>query len=197
MKKAVLIFLSCFIAIYFSACCTTQQCCTAQTKQITPAPAAPIGKSSKSLPRIGSSSHDDCYITLYAVGRGAPPKDSEFSEVQKYLLAERAAISDGYRLLSEKLEGVFVDAYSKTSDYVVDYDRIHLATRAFLKGVEITSIKHKDNGVCQVEMKITIFRDLLCEYFPKPVVYNLKTCATQAVNCPTCQRVANQSNCCN
>ncbi len=173
MKKFLFFISVCFITIFFATNYISGETCISQ-KKATPSPPAPIGSVEKPLPHIGNNGVDNCYITLYSVGRGAPPKDSEYSEVQKYLLSERAAISDGYRILSEKLQGVFVDAYTKTADYVVNYDRIHLATSAFLKGVEILNIKHKDNGVCQVEMKITIFRDFLCCYFPKPVVQHIE-----------------------
>ncbi|GEM_PF-3373770 len=115
-----------------------------------------------------------CIINLYSTGRGAPPADKELTDVQKYLLAERAGIADGYRLISEKLRGIFLDAYTRAGNYIVDYDRINIATNSFIRGVEILDIKHKDNGVCQVEMKIAIRNHQLCNHFPKPIVNQIK-----------------------
>ena len=141
----------------------------------TPIP-GPVGEAQPNLPFVGRATSNSCLITLYVLGRGAAPSNYDVSETQRYLLAERAAIADGYRLFSEKLVGVFVDAYTRAGYYAIDYDRIHLATSSFLKGVEILHINHKKNGVCEAEMKITITREQICCYFPQVVVNRIDTC---------------------
>ncbi len=170
MKLKLLFLLLIFM---FVSACATYNCCNNQTQ----IPAKEyVGKTKKDLPYVGETERNDCVITLYVTGKGAPPSDEDLSEVQRYLLAERAAIVDGYRLISEKLEGILVEAYTKVGEYAVEYDKIQVATRAFLKGVEIINIKHKSNGVCLAEMKITITRQQLCCYFPDVVVQHINTC---------------------
>ena len=91
---------------------------------------------------------------IYATGRGSAPSDTSLTETQRYLLSERAAIIDGYRVLSEKLEGFLVEAFTKAGMYEVYADKITIFTQSFIKGAEIVEIKHKDNGICEAVIKI-------------------------------------------
>jgi hypothetical protein len=183
MKKIIFV-LFCFTYITFLTSCDTLTGASAKQNAVSSVsvnntlsiPSNKMKNLTNYFPLIGKSNNAGSTLTLYVTGRGAPPTDTEYSDVQKYLLAERAAIADGYRLLSEKLEGVFIEAYTKSGYYTVEYDRIHLATKAFIKGAEIVSIKHKDNGVCQAELKITVPREQLCCYFPQTIVNHVNSC---------------------
>jgi hypothetical protein len=118
-------------------------------------------------------------IVLSVTGKGAPPTKMELSEVQKYLFAERAAIIDGYRILSEKLGGVIVSSSTNTSDYIVKSDSINTITNTLLKGVKILKIKHNSNGVCEVDMKIELSKSALNKYIAESLLPDAKCIAAK------------------
>ena len=93
---------------------------------------------------------------IYVIGKGAAPNDENLTEVQRYLLAERAAILDGYRKLAEKLQGFIVTTLTKAGDFVINMDLVKVQTEALIKGAEIEKIEHNENGVCTAKIKIEI-----------------------------------------
>jgi len=97
-----------------------------------------------------------CKPYIEVIGKGAPPNDESLSEVQRYLLAERAAVVDGYRQLAEKLEGFIIEALTTSGNYVINMDRVRLQTSAMIKGAQIVEISHEDNGVAIAKIKIRI-----------------------------------------
>jgi len=101
---------------------------------------------------------------LYATGRGAPSTDQSLSEIQRYLLAERAAIADAYRNLSEKIEGFLIEGFTKIGMYEAYADKISILTSSFIKGAQIEEIKHKDNGICEVVVKIALNKNYFSNF---------------------------------
>ena len=97
-----------------------------------------------------------CRKYIFVVGRGAPPNDENLSEVQRYLLAERAAIVDGYRQLAEKLQGFIVSTLTKAGNYVINKDVIKVEAEAMIRGAEVIEVEHKDNGVCSAKIRILL-----------------------------------------
>ena len=93
---------------------------------------------------------------FYVIGKGAAPNDENLTEVQRYLLAERAAVIDGYRKLSEKLQGFIISALTKSGNFVVNTDIVKVQTESLIKGAEIMEIQHNDNGICTAKIKIEI-----------------------------------------
>ena len=87
-----------------------------------------------------------CNIKISVTGKGAPPLLSNLSEVQKYIFSERAAILDGYRLISERLSGMILKSLSRSDNFSISNDTIKTITNTFLKGVKIVSIKHKETS---------------------------------------------------
>ena len=118
-------------------------------------------------------------IVLSVTGKGAPPTEMELSEVQKYLFAERAAVIDGYRILSEKLGGVIVNSSTNASGYVVKSDAVNTITNTLLKGVKILKIKHNSNGVCEVDMKIELSKSVLNKYIAESLLPDAKCIAAK------------------
>ena len=93
---------------------------------------------------------------MYVIGKGAPPDDENLSEVQRYLLAERAAIIDAYRQLAEKLQGFIVTTLTKSGNYIINMDYVKVQTESMIRGADIVEIHHNENGVCTAKIKIQI-----------------------------------------
>ena len=118
-----------------------------------------------------------CNFSIKVIGKGAPPTDPNLTEVQKYIFAERSAILDGYRLLSEKLSGLILNSVSSSKNFVLTSDRVKTVTKTFLRNVQIVSIKHNDNGVCEAFLKIDINKESFKKYLAVPVVRKVETCS--------------------
>ena len=101
------------------------------------------------------TSTDDDTITLWAVGKGAPP-DYAYSDSQAAILAERAAIADAYRQLAEKIHGVYIESHQKVRNMALDDDHIRIAMRTWLRGAEIVNVEHNEDETAKVEMKVKI-----------------------------------------
>ena len=71
-------------------------------------------------------------------------------------MAERAAIADGYRKLVEKVRGVFIDAYSRIGDGVIDYDIVYAETQSWIKGAEVIKMEKMENDIYEAHMRIRI-----------------------------------------
>ncbi len=94
-------------------------------------------------------------VTFSVIGKGTEPQTG-VTKGQAFLLAERAAILDGYRLLVEKLKGVYVDALSQAGMNAIDYDMINARVQALLRGAKINEIIHKQYGITEAEMQVRV-----------------------------------------
>lgn len=94
-------------------------------------------------------------VTFSVIGKGTEP-EAAVTKGQAFLLAERAAILDGYRLLVEKLKGVYVDTLTRAGMNAIDYDVINARAHALLRGVEITNITHKEYGIAEANMQVRV-----------------------------------------
>jgi hypothetical protein len=75
---------------------------------------------------------------------------------QQKLMARRAAILDGYRLLLESLHGVRIDSKTTVKDFVTQDDQINAATSGFVRGAQISAARYLQDGTCEVEMYIEL-----------------------------------------
>lgn len=94
-------------------------------------------------------------VSVRAVGKGIPP-DFATSKGQATLLAERAAIADGYRKLAEKIHGLYVESYNRIANGIVDYDRIRMETETWLRGAEVQEIVVAENGITEAYMRSSV-----------------------------------------
>jgi hypothetical protein len=94
-------------------------------------------------------------ITFTVKGKGVEP-ESALTRGQARLMAERAAVADGYRQFVEKLRGVYVQAYSRAGYGTVDQDMIATRTQSVLRGVEIKEITHQEYGITQAVMQLRV-----------------------------------------
>ncbi len=94
-------------------------------------------------------------VTFHVTGKGLAP-ETAVSKGQAVLMAERAAVADGYRQLVEKIRGVYVDAYMKSGQGAVDYEMVRTYTQSWLRGAKIDSIVHGDYGITEANMSLRI-----------------------------------------
>ncbi|MFO7749843.1 MAG: LPP20 family lipoprotein [Desulfobacteraceae bacterium] len=141
--------------------------------------------SSKAVPGSAvapqNSGTEERIVTFKVTGKGMVPEIAT-SPAQGRLLAERAAISDGYRQLVEKIKGVYVEAYSKTSEGQIDYDVIRTKTQSWLRGVNIIDTEEVGQGIFQVHMSLRIYftqKDLI--WWPQGLGSNILPMSTRPV----------------
>lgn len=73
-------------------------------------------------------------VTFDVVGKGLEPEHA-LTKGEAKLMAERAAIADGYRKMVEKIRGVYVEAFMKAGFGKVNEDLITTRTRSWLRGL--------------------------------------------------------------
>jgi hypothetical protein len=94
-------------------------------------------------------------VTFYVMGKGLEP-ETALTRGQAVLMAERAAVADGYRQLVEKLRGVYVDAQMKAGNGTVNYDSIQVHTQSWLRGAEVMELKRGDYGITEARMRLRV-----------------------------------------
>lgn len=99
---------------------------------------------------------EDRIVTFRVTGKGLTP-ETAINIGQGRLMGERAAINDGYRQLVEKIRGVYIDAFSQTTNGIVDYDIIRTKTQSWLRGVEVISVKEEGHGIFSADMQLRIY----------------------------------------
>lgn len=87
-------------------------------------------------------------------GEGIAPQNT-VSPAQAIALAKRAAITDGYRQLGEKLYGVKINSSETVKDAALKDSRIVASVNALVKDAAITDATLKD-GLYSVRMEITM-----------------------------------------
>ncbi|AHJ11680.1 LPP20 family lipoprotein [Sulfurospirillum multivorans] len=87
-------------------------------------------------------------------GEGIAPKNT-VSPAQAIALAKRAAITDGYRQLGEKLYGVKINSTETVQDAALKDSRITAQVSALVKDAAITDATFRD-GLYSIRMEITM-----------------------------------------
>ncbi len=86
-------------------------------------------------------------------GQGLEPPTG--TPQQKKLMAERAAVIDGYRKLAERLAGTLLSAYSAAGYNNISMDQVTAETNAFLRGAQVNFISFKD-GIATANVRVYI-----------------------------------------
>ncbi len=94
-------------------------------------------------------------VTFYVTGRGLEP-ESALTKGEAILMAERAAVADGYRQLVEKVRGVYVDALMKSGRGSINHDTIQVHTQSWLRGTEIMEITRGEYGITSARLRLRI-----------------------------------------
>jgi hypothetical protein len=90
--------------------------------------------------------------TFVVYGEGIAPQNT-ISPAQAIALAKRAAITDGYRQLGEKLYGVKINSTETIRDAMLKDSRITAQVNALIKNATVTDATFKD-GLYSVRMEI-------------------------------------------
>lgn len=102
-------------------------------------------------------------------GMGLAPKNA-INPTQANLLARRAAVVDGYRLLAELIKGVNVDAETTVENLMVSSDVVRTNVSACIKGARIISENKIADGY-EITMQVNMFGEtnpLAAAVIPRP-----------------------------
>ncbi|MDQ7044968.1 MAG: hypothetical protein Q9M32_03525 [Sulfurimonas sp.] len=93
-------------------------------------------------------------IVISVIGQGVAPMNTS-SPAQAYALAKRAAVSDAYRLIAEKVKGVRVDGQDVIKNMMVKRSTVRTSVNAMVRNANVVETTFKE-GLCEVEMEIII-----------------------------------------
>lgn len=92
--------------------------------------------------------------TLTVTGSGSPPDRGPLGT--RRLLAERAAVVDGYRQLAELIHGVRVDAETVVKDFTLESDTIRTQVSALVRGAERVDTRYLADGAVEVDLQVRL-----------------------------------------
>ncbi len=142
MKRFALVLMGIFAAVWiFSGCSMVN-------KSESSSPGKVIEDSS-------SGSDSQRVVTFSVIGKGLEPENA-LTKGEAKLLAERAAVADGYRQFVEKIRGVYVDAYMQLGSGMVQQDVIKTKTQSWLRGVEVMEIRQGEYNITEAHMQLRI-----------------------------------------
>jgi len=130
----------------------TQCCNTPVSKQV-----QPIQKVKKQLPALLKNTpvlQCNKPLRVSVVGQGVAPMNT-ISPAQALALAKRAAIADAYRLIAEKVKGVYVEGNDYVKNMMIKKSIVRTYVAACLRNTKIVETSFKD-GLCQVEMEVNL-----------------------------------------
>ncbi|MFN8576901.1 MAG: hypothetical protein U0354_08575 [Candidatus Sericytochromatia bacterium] len=107
------------------------------------------------IQEFGKGSIDWTDKIIKVTGSGAIPSDKPVG--QGRLLAERAAISDAYRQISEIVYGVRVNSETTVKDFVVESDIIKTKVDGFIKGAKRGDKKINSDGTIEYELSVPLY----------------------------------------
>jgi len=107
------------------------------------------------LDSAAGSADNHKIVTFYVTGKGLEPENA-LTKGEAVLMAERAAVADGYRQLVEKVRGVYVDAFMRAGRGTINHDAIQVHTQSWLRGTEIMEITPGDYGITNARLRLRI-----------------------------------------
>jgi hypothetical protein len=99
-------------------------------------------------------------LKITVTGQGVAPCNGTCSPAQAYAMAKRAAIADAYRLIAEKVKGVYVEGDDYIKNMMVKRSTVKTYVQATVRNANIVETTFKE-GLCEVEMEITLRRSQL------------------------------------
>ena len=93
-------------------------------------------------------------LRISVIGQGVAPSHTT-SPAQAYALAKRAAIADAYRLIAEKVKGVYVEGDDLVKNMMVKRSTIRTSVNAMVRNANLVETTFKE-GLCEVEMEIKL-----------------------------------------
>ena len=130
--------------------------CYPELQQNCPTPAAPAVIAKKPvLPKNTPILKCDKPLKITVIGQGVAPCNGACSPSQAYALAKRAAIADAYRLIAEKVKGVYVEGDDLIKNMMVKRSTVKTSVSACIRNANVTETTFKD-GLCEVEMEVVL-----------------------------------------
>ncbi|MBL0709060.1 MAG: LPP20 family lipoprotein [Sulfurimonas sp.] len=93
-------------------------------------------------------------VRISVVGQGVAPMNT-FSPAQAYALSKRAATADAYRLIAEKVKGVYIEGQDLVKNMMVKRSTVRTSVQAMVRNANVVETTFKD-GLCEVEMEIVL-----------------------------------------
>lgn len=93
-------------------------------------------------------------LRIDVIGQGVAPS-STTSPAQAYALAKRAAIADAYRLIAEKIKGVYVEGDDLVKNMMVKRSTVRTSVNAMVRNANVMETTFKE-GLCEVQMEIKL-----------------------------------------
>ena len=143
MKKFIAI-----LSIFLVAGMVFSGCTASSRKTVASAPGKVLGPPDGAVNRHR-------VVTFHVIGKGIEPEDA-LTKGEGVLMAERAAVADGYRQLAEKLRGVYIDAFMRAGRGAVNHDLIRTHTQSWLRGTEIIEVTEGRYGITNVRMRLRV-----------------------------------------
>jgi len=171
MKKMIVLSFFTLIGLTFTACTATQPaaeeksaCCPGYESVAQPdkcvkknCMAEEIIQPNVSAPIIKEDTlvlERDNTLLISVIGQGVAPMNTA-SPAQAYALAKRAAVADSYRLIAEKVKGVYVDGQDLVQNMMIKRSTVRTSVNATVRNATVVETTFKE-GLCEVEMEITI-----------------------------------------
>ena len=104
--------------------------------------------------------------TIYVAGIGLAPDNPSLNIEQKKMMAERAAVVDGYRKILEKIGEIKVSSTTTVQNHITTNDTIKVKINGIVKGAKQTGVRHLKGGVAEVYMEIALGRQLYKMFKP-------------------------------
>lgn len=104
----------------------------------------------------------DNSITLTVIGQGLAPQSVQ-SKYHAIALAKRAAITDAYRLLAEKLYGVKIDGQDTIRNMVLQKSDVRACVSAMIQYANIVETKCAED-FCEVQVELKVAGS---DWYPK------------------------------
>lgn len=80
-----------------------------------------------------------------------------YSNAQKKVAARRSAILDGYRQLSEAIQGVHITSETTVKDLTTEDDKLSIEMEAtVIRGASVLDTRFNEDNTCEVDMEIRI-----------------------------------------
>jgi hypothetical protein len=97
----------------------------------------------------------DFNTVVTVVGTAAEDPSRARSAAQARLLAERAAVQDGYRRLLEYIYGISLSSTTSVKDLVLSSDRVDSEVSGFIRGAMVGDVRHS-SGIAEVEVSLDL-----------------------------------------
>lgn len=80
-----------------------------------------------------------------------------YSNAQKKVAARRSAILDGYRQLSEAIQGVHITSETTVKDLTTEDDKLSIEMEStVIRGASVLDTRFSEDNICEVDMEIRI-----------------------------------------